>query len=269
MESRFEDAGRRTFVITDPEKGALNAFADARGYRRFVIPRDVGGRFSVLTPCGLLPIAAAGIDIRSLFYGAVAMQSELTATEGNIALSYAGIRYALLQQGFTNEVLAHFEPRLAGFAGWWQQLFGESEGKNHSGIFPSTASYSTDLHSIGQYIQDGRRSILETFLVASGEPEFVVPSETDDIDGLNYLAGRSFERANESAYQGTARAHLAGGVPNMTISLDTLSEENLGRTIYFFQHAVSVGGYLLGINPFDQPGVEDYKREMFALLGKP
>ena len=266
MDSRFDDASRRTIVITDPDKGALNAFAEARGYRSFIIPPDIGGRFSVLSPCGLLPIAAAGIDFRSLFYGAVAMKSDLSGAEGNMALSYAGIRYALLQQGYSNEVLAHFEPRLSGFAGWWQQLFGESEGKNHAGIFPSVASYSTDLHSIGQYIQDGRREIIETFLLAAGEPEMTIPSETDDVDGLNYLAGRSLHLANESAYLGTAQAHLNGGVPNMTVQLDALSEENLGRCIYFFQHAVAVGGYLLGVNPFTQPGVEDYKREMLGLL---
>jgi glucose-6-phosphate isomerase len=269
MENRFDDASARTIVITDPEKGALNKLAEAKGYRKFEIPPDIGGRFSVLTPCGLLPIAVAGIDIRSLYYGAVAMLSDLAVADGNIALSYAGIRHALLQQGFSTEVMASFDPRLNGMAEWWQQLFGESEGKNHSGIFPTTAAFSTDLHSIGQYIQEGRRQILETFLMADGDVEMTIPPDPGDADGLNYLAGQSLRHANESAYAGTARAHHNGGVPNMTVRLDALSEENLGRCIYLFQHAVGVGGYLLGINPFDQPGVEAYKKEMFSLLGRP
>jgi glucose-6-phosphate isomerase len=208
----------------------------------------------------------AGIDIRSLFYGAVAMLSDLKEPDGNMALSYAGMRYALLQEGYTTEVLAHFDPALSGFAGWWQQLFGESEGKNHSGIFPAVASFSTDLHSVGQYIQDGRRQLMETFLMADGEREVTIPSDPGNLDELNYLAGRSLRHANESAYRGTAQAHQDGGVPNMTVRMDSVSEEDLGRCIYFFQHAVGVGGYLLGVNPFDQPGVEAYKKEMFALL---
>ncbi len=269
MESRFNDASGRIIVITDPEKGALNAISAARGYRKFDIPTDIGGRFSVLSPAGLLPIASAGIDIRSLFYGAVAMLSECSEMDGNMALSYAGIRYYLLQAGFTTEVLAHFDPRLSGFASWWQQLFGESEGKNHTGVFPSVASYSTDLHSMGQYIQDGRRNLFETFLLAAGEPDVTIPPDPGDLDGLNYLSGQSMLSVNESAYEGTTQAHESGGVPNMTVHLDALTEENIGRCIYFFQHAVAVGGYLLGVNPFTQPGVEAYKSEMFSLLGRP
>lgn len=269
MESRFDDASERIIVVTDPEKGALNAFAAARDYRKFEIPTDIGGRFSVLSPAGLLPIAAAGIDIRSLFYGAVAMLSECSEVDGNMALSYAGIRYYLLQEGFTTEVFAHFDPRLSGFASWWRQLFGESEGKNHGGVFPSIASYSTDLHSIGQYIQDGRRNLFETFLIAAGEAEVTIPPDPGDLDGLNYLSGQSLLLANNSAYEGTAHAHESGGVPNMTVHLDALTEENIGRCLYFFQHAVAVGGYLLGVNPFTQPGVEAYKTEMFSLLGRP
>lgn len=269
MESRFDDTALRIIVITEPESGALNAFADEKDYARFVIPRDIGGRFSVLSPAGLLPIAVGGVDIRSLFYGAVAMLSELAEAEGNIALSYAGIRHYLLNEGYTTEVLAHFEPRLSGVASWWQQLFAESEGKNHNGIFPSVAAYSTDLHSIGQYLQDGRRDLLETFLIVKDEEVVTIPPDPGDLDGLNYLSGQSISAVNESAFQGTSRAHEEGGVPNMTLSMDVLSEENLGRCIYFFQHAVSVGGYLLGVNPFVQPGVEAYKAEMFSLLGRP
>ena len=269
MESRFDDTALRIIIITDPESGALNAFADEKDYPRFVIPRDIGGRFSVLSPAGLLPIAVGGVDIRSLFYGAVAMLSELAEAEGNMALSYAGIRHYLLNEGYTTEVLAHFEPRLSGVASWWQQLFAESEGKNHNGIFPSVAAYSTDLHSIGQYLQDGRRDLLETFLIVKDEEVVIIPPDPGDLDGLNYLSGQSISAVNESAFQGTSRAHEEGGVPNMTLSMDVLSEENLGRCIYFFQHAVSVGGYLLGVNPFVQPGVEAYKAEMFSLLGRP
>ncbi len=269
MESRFDDTANRIIVITDPESGALNAIADEKDYSRFVIPRDIGGRFSVLSPAGLLAISVAGVDIRSLFYGAVAMLSELTDSEGNMALSYAGIRHYLLNEGYTTEVLAHFEPRLAGFSSWWQQLFGESEGKNHNGVFPTTAAYSTDLHSIGQYLQDGRRNLFETFLIVSEEEEVTIPPDPGDLDGLNYLSGQSTSSVNESAFQGTSRAHEEGGVPNMTFRLDVLSEENLGRCIYLFQHAVAVGGYLLGVNPFDQPGVEAYKKEMFSLLRRP
>lgn len=269
MESRFDDTAQRIIVITDPESGALNAFADEKDYPRFVIPRDIGGRFSVLSPAGLLPIAAAGVDILSLFYGAVAMLSELAESEGNMALSYAGIRHYLLNEGYTTEVLAHFEPRLSGVASWWQQLFAESEGKNHNGIFPSVAAYSTDLHSIGQYLQDGRRDLFETFLIVKDEEVVTIPPDPGNLDGLNYLSGQSISAVNESAFLGTSRAHEEGGVPNMTLSMDVLSEENLGRCIYFFQHAVSVGGYLLGVNPFVQPGVEAYKAEMFSLLGRP
>lgn len=269
MESRFDDTALRIIVITEPESGVLNAFADEKDYARFVIPQDIGGRFSVLSPAGLLPIAVGGVDIRSLFYGAVAMLSELAEAEGNIALSYAGIRHYLLNEGYTTEVLAHFEPRLSGVASWWQQLFAESEGKNHNGIFPSVAAYSTDLHSIGQYLQDGRRDLLETFLIVKNEEVVTIPPDPGDLDGLNYLSGQSISAVNESAFKGTSRAHEEGGVPNMTLSMDVLSEENLGRCIYFFQHAVSVGGYLLGVNPFVQPGVEAYKTEMFSLLGRP
>ncbi|GMQ83080.1 MAG: glucose-6-phosphate isomerase [Rhodothermia bacterium] len=269
MESRFDDTANRIIVITDPESGALNAFADEKEYSRFVIPRDIGGRFSVLSPAGLLAIAVAGIDIRSLFYGAVAMLSELSDSDGNMALSYAGIRHYLLNEGYTTEVLAHFEPRLSGFSSWWQQLFGESEGKNHSGIFPTVATYSTDLHSIGQYLQEGRRDLFETFLIITDEEEVTIPPDPGDLDGLNYLSGQALSAVNESAYQGTSCAHEEGGVPNMTFRMDVLSEENLGRCIYLFQHAVAVSGYLLGVNPFDQPGVEAYKKAMFSLLGRP
>ncbi len=222
----------------------------------------------MLTPVGLLPAACGGIDIRSVFYGAVAEFNHLNEQEENDSLRYACLRHTLLKEGYETEVLAHFEPRLDYFAAWFQQLFGESEGKNHGGIFPTVAAYSTDLHSLGQYIQDGRRTLFETFLLVDPARGAVIPSDPENEDGLNYIAGRSLDAVNEKAYEGTSLAHEAGGVPNMTLRMDSLSEENLGRCIYFFEHAVSIGGYLLGVNPFDQPGVEAYKKEMFAALGR-
>ena len=270
LEDRFDDADRRIIVTTDPSTGALNQLQRERGYKKYAIPRDVGGRFSVLTPMGLLPIAVAGIDIRTLFYGAVAACERFTPAQDNPALDYAAIRYQLLQQGYAIEVLAAFEPRLSGFGGWWQQLFGESEGKEHKGLYPSSLQYSTDLHSMGQYMQQGQRTLVETFLMLEDVGgDFPVPDSPDNLDGLNYLAGRTMRHVNRQAYEGTARAHTDGGVPNMTIWLDRITPGPLGECLYFFEHAVAVGGYLLGVNPFDQPGVEAYKKEMFRLLGRP
>ncbi|MDX1545887.1 MAG: glucose-6-phosphate isomerase [Rhodothermales bacterium] len=270
LEERFEDANRRIVVTTDPEQGALNALRAEKGYKKYEIPPDVGGRFSVLTPVGLLPIAAAGIDVRSLFYGAVAAFERLAAPEDNAALEYAALRYALHQQGYGTEVLAVFEPRLAGIGGWWQQLFGESEGKEHRGLFPATLQYSTDLHSLGQYLQQGRRTLIETFLMAEHDGgDLRVPATEADLDGLNYLAGQTLRHVNRQAYEGTAHAHAEGGVPVMTLWMDRIAPGPLGELLYFFEHAVAVSAYLLGLNPFDQPGVEDYKRAMFNRLGRP
>lgn len=270
MEDHFDDANDRIIVTTDPERGALNKLQDEKGYKKYVIPPDVGGRFSVLTPVGLLPIAVAGIDIRALFNGAVDMFSTLSSGNDNLALSYAAHRYLLLQEGYKTELLATFEPRLDGISGWWQQLYGESEGKEHKGLFPAVARYSTDLHSFGQYVQEGQRTLIETFFMARDDQgNLNIPAEQQNLDGLNYLTGKSYSEINRRAYEGTAKAHTDGGVPNMTLWLDDISASTVGACYYFFEHAVAVSGYLLGINPFNQPGVEAYKKEMFSLLGKP
>ena len=270
LEARFEDADRRIIVTTDPSKGALNELRRARGYKKYALPPDVGGRFSVLTPVGLLPIATAGVDIRSLFYGAVEACELFATGQDNDALDYAATRYLLYEQGYAVEALATFEPRLGGLGAWWQQLFGESEGKEHRGLYPTAVQYSTDLHSLGQYMQEGRRILVETFLIPEHDGgDLPVPDSPEDLDGLNYLSGRTMQFINQRAYEGTARAHTAGGVPNMTVRMDRIAPGTVGECLYFFEHAVAVGGYLLGVNPFDQPGVEAYKKEMFRLLGKP
>ncbi|MDX1531172.1 MAG: glucose-6-phosphate isomerase [Rhodothermales bacterium] len=270
MEERFDDADRRIVVTTDPEQGALNAMRAEKGYRRFVIPAGVGGRFSVLTPVGLLPIAAAGYDVRALFDAAAEATARLEKAESNAALDYAADRYLFHEQGFTTEILAVFEPKLKGFGGWWQQLFGESEGKEEKGLFPAVVQYTTDLHSLGQYVQQGQRTLVETFLLVEDAGEgLVVEATPANADGLNYLAGKPYAEVNRNAYAGTAEAHAEGGVPNWTITLERLDERGLGQAIAFFEHAVAVSGYLLGVNPFDQPGVEAYKQKMFNLLGRP
>ncbi len=273
MERHFEDADRRIIVTTDPARGALNQLQQEKGYKKYVIPPDVGGRFSVLTPVGLLPIAAAGIDIRSFFYGAAtACERYSRPGSGNDALDYAALRFALLKEGYTTEILATFEPKLTSFGGWWQQLFGESEGKQGKGLYPDVLQYSTDLHSLGQYVQEGQRFLTETFLIVENDggdlPTPGMPGG-DNLDGLDYLEGVSMTEINRKAYEGTSKAHTSGGVPNATLFLDRLSPGTLGECVYFFEHAVGVGGYLLDVNPFDQPGVEAYKKEMFRLLGKP
>lgn len=271
LAQRFEDADQRIIVTTDPSTGALNQLHKELGYKKYEIPRDVGGRFSVLTPVGLLPIAVAGVDIRALFQGAVsAIERYSSEHADNPALQYAAIRTQLLRQGYGVEVFATFEPRLNGMGEWWQQLFGESEGKEEKGLFPARVNYSTDLHSLGQYMQQGQRFLLETFLMAEDDGGGVqVPGFEGNLDGLNYLTGRTLTEVNRKAYEGTAKAHREGGVPNMTLWLDRISPETLGECIYFFEHAVAISGYMLGVNPFDQPGVEAYKQEMFSLLGKP
>ena len=270
MERTFDDADDRIVITTDPDKGALNALLDTHSYRKYVIPPDVGGRFSVMTPVGLLPIAVAGIDIRGFFYGAVDACRQYSDVEDNPAIAYAALRGLFLELGFSTEVLATFEPALGSIGGWWQQLYGESEGKSHNGILPVSLRYSTDLHSLGQYVQDGKRNIIETFLLVKDDGgDISVDHDESNLDGLNYLVGKSLTHINRKAYEGTARAHIQGGVPVMTLEIPDLSADSLGRLLYFFEHGVSVSGYLLGINPFDQPGVEAYKKEMFRLLGKP
>ncbi len=270
MEAHFDDADDRIIVTTDPETGALNTLRAAKGYKKYVIPRDVGGRFSVLTPVGLLPIAAAGIDVRALFYGAVTACERLADPAGNDALTYAAVRALLLRAGYTVDVLAVFEPCLRSFGAWWQQLFGESEGKEHTGLFPAVVQYTTDLHSLGQFMQDGSRTVAETFLMLEDDGgDLVIPPTDDDLDGLNYAAGKTFSDVTNAAYEGTLAAHLDGGVPAMTLWLDALTPGTLGEMIYFFEHAVAVSGYLLDVHPFNQPGVEAYKREMYQRLGKP
>lgn len=272
LEDHFEDADQRIVVTTDPSEGALNQLQQERGYKKYDIPRDVGGRFSVLTPVGLLPIAAAGVDIRSLFYGAVAACERLSRTlDDNPALDYAALRYLLYRQSYSTEVLAVFEPRLSGIGGWWQQLYGESEGKEHKGLYPDTVQYSTDLHSLGQYMQQGQRNLVETFLMAERDGgDLKAPaSDGQNLDRLDYLAGQTLTHINRQAYEGTTSAHAEGGVPNMTIWLNRIAPDPIGELIYFFEHAVAVSGYMLGVNPFDQPGVEAYKQAMFKLLGKP
>jgi glucose-6-phosphate isomerase len=267
-----KEAQGRIVAITDRAKGALKELATDEGYKMYVIPDDVGGRFSVLTPVGLLPIACAGIDIQDLVKGFQAMAKTLTTENElhkNPALAYAAIRNLLYHQGKHIEILANFEPALHYVAEWWKQLFGESEGKNGKGLFPASVDFSTDLHSLGQLIQDGVRNLFETFLITKkGESPVLIPYDERDLDGLNYLAGRNLDDINYIAYQGTALAHRDGGVPNMTIELPELTPFYLGQLFYFFEIAVAVSGYLLGVNPFDQPGVEAYKKNMFALLGK-
>ena len=271
-------AARRITAITDAERGALRELAGEEGYETFTIPADVGGRFSVLTPVGLLPLAVAGIDIRALVAGATEMR-ELCGQEdlrANPAHLYAATRYALYERGYRTEVLSTFHSGLHYIQEWWKQLFGESEGKAGSGIFPAATQFTTDLHSLGQYLQDGRRELLETFLcVRQAVSELKVPATTGgttapaDPDGLDYLAGRSLDEINWKAYEGTRRAHQQGAVPCLAFEIERLDERHIGGLIYLFEKAVAVSGRLLGVNPFDQPGVEAYKREMFRLLGKP
>jgi len=267
-----DEAKSRIFATTDKARGALRELADSEGYTTFVIPDDVGGRFSVLTPVGLLPIAAAGIDIDKLMEGAAAGRTEYSNPKlsENLCYQYAAVRNSLYNKGKTTEILVDYEPAMFFFAEWWKQLFGESEGKDNKGIFPAAVHNSTDLHSMGQYIQEGRRNIFETVITINNPTDDVIIKEADvNLDGLNYLAGKGFNFVNEKAFQGTLLAHLDGGVPNLVLTLDALDEFNFGKLIYFFEKACGISGYLLGVNPFDQPGVEAYKKNMFALLGKP
>ncbi len=273
-EQRGKDTARRVIVaVTDASRGAARACADKEGYRSFIIPDNVGGRFSVLTPVGLLPVAVAGFDIEELIKGAADMES-LTSSKtvfgDNIAAVYAAARNALYRKGKKIEILVNYQPKLHYFSEWWKQLYGESEGKEGKGIYPSSVDFSTDLHSMGQWIQEGERTIFETVLsVDKVQYKVSVPSDADNMDGLNYLAGKRVDEINKMAELGTQLAHVDGGVPNIRITIPELKEYWLGQLIYFFEKACGISGYMLGVNPFNQPGVEAYKSNMFALLNKP
>ena len=266
-----EAANKKIVAITDARKGALRTMADKEGWRTFVIPDNVGGRFSVLTPVGLLPIAVAGFDIDKLVAGAAEME-QTTEHPGpnNISEEYAMMRNALYRSGRKIEILANYNPKLHYFGEWWKQLFGESEGKEGKGIYPASVDLTTDLHSMGQWMQDGERTIFETVVMVDEPNETCnVPYDNENLDGLNYLAGKSVDEVNQKAALGTAMAHKDGGVPVMTLRVNKLSEHSLGQLIYFFEKACGISAYLLGVNPFNQPGVEAYKSNMFKLLGKP
>ncbi len=267
-----KEAAARIYCTTDRAKGTLKQLADEKGYECFVVPDDVGGRFSVLTAVGLLPIAAAGADIDALMKGAAIASAEYNVKDidKNPCYQYAAIRNVLYRKGKAVEMLVSYEPRFTMMAEWYKQLFGESEGKDNKGIFPASVTFSTDLHSMGQYIQDGSRMLFETVVtIGDTGSDLIIEKEENDGDGLNFLAGKPMSFVNEKAFQGTVLAHTDGGVPNLVINIDKADEENLGKLIYFFEKACAISGYVLGVNPFDQPGVESYKKNMFPLLGKP
>lgn len=274
MEKKYgkEGAKERIYATTDKARGALKTLADAEGYETFVIPDDVGGRFSVLTAVGLLPIAASGVDIDAMMQGAAAAREAYASDElaNNECYQYAAARNVLYNKGKVTEILVNYEPALHYFGEWWKQLYGESEGKDSKGLFPAAVDFSTDLHSMGQYIQEGRRNIFETVInVERAKKEVIVEESKENIDGLNFLAGKTMDFVNKKAFQGTLLAHNDGGVPNIVVNVPELSPYFFGYMVYFFEKACGISGYLLGINPFDQPGVEAYKKNMFALLGKP
>lgn len=274
LEERYgeEEAAKRIYCTTDKARGTLKKLADEKGYECFVVPDDVGGRFSVLTAVGLLPIAAAGADIDALMAGAAKASKEYNNENlyENDCYRYAALRNALYRKGKSVELLVSYEPRFTMMAEWFKQLFGESEGKDNKGLFPASVTFSTDLHSMGQYVQDGARLMFETVVTFDESlSDVVIEKESDDGDGLNFLAGKTMSFVNKKAFEGTVLAHTDGGVPNLEIKVSKPDEENLGRLIYFFEKACAISGYLLGVNPFDQPGVESYKKNMFALLGKP
>ena len=267
----IDEARKRIVAITDANRGALRTLATEEGYKTFVIADNVGGRFSVLTPVGLLPIAVAGFDIRALIDGACEMEKATnTPDESNPPLLYAATRNALYRAGKKIEILVNYNPKLHYFGEWWKQLYGESEGKDHKGIYPAAVDNSTDLHSMGQWIQDGERIIFETVIsVAEQKHEKLIPTDNANLDGLNYIAGKHVDEVNKMAELGTRLAHVDGGVPNMLVTIPAIQEKYLGQLIYFFEKACGISGYILGVNPFNQPGVEAYKRNMFALLAKP
>lgn len=267
-----EGARERIFVTTDKARGTLKHFSDEAGYETFVVPDDVGGRYSVLTAVGLLPIAVAGIDIDAMMAGAAAARADYAADDlcKNDAIRYAAYRNILARKGKTTEILVGYEPFQLMLNEWWKQLFGESEGKNHKGLLPDSVIFSTDLHSLGQYIQEGQRNLFETVLdIKDVGAEFVIPHDDANVDGLNFIAGKKLDFVNKTAMLATLIAHTDGGVPNLVIELSDRTAASFGYLVYFFELACAVSGYLLGVNPFDQPGVEAYKKNMFALLGKP
>ncbi len=267
-----EEAAKRIYATTDRAKGALKVLSTEEGYETFVVPDDVGGRFSVLTAVGLLPIAVSGADIDKLMEGAASMRSLCleTSTDKNDAMKYVIARNILRCKGKTVELLANYEPSIHYIAEWWKQLYGESEGKDQKGLFPASVDFTTDLHSMGQFIQDGARIMFETVLELETPPlDITIKEESKDLDGLNYLAGKTMDFINKSAMKGTQLAHTDGGVANLVIRIPEKNEFFLGELFYFFEYACGVSGYMLGVNPFDQPGVESYKKNMFALLGKP
>ncbi|MDY4003680.1 glucose-6-phosphate isomerase [Ligilactobacillus saerimneri] len=267
-----EAAKERIYATTDRARGALKTEADAEGYETFVIPDDVGGRFSVLTPVGLLPIAVSGANIDDLMQGAADARTAYSNPDlkVNEAYQYAALRNILYRKGYTTEILENYEPTLTYFSEWWKQLMGESEGKDQKGIYPSSANFSTDLHSLGQYIQEGRRNLMET-VIKVGKPtnDVVIPMDEKNLDGFNYVGNKEMDFVNTKAFQGVVLAHTDGNVPNMIVNIPDQTAYTLGYTIYFFEIAVAISGYLNGINPFNQPGVEAYKKNMFALLGRP
>ncbi len=267
-----EEARRRIYVTTDRARGTLKSLADREGYETFVVPDDVGGRFSVLTAVGLLPIAVAGCDIDALMAGAAEAQKALMNPDlrENDCYRYAAARHALLRKGRAVEMMVSYEPCYAMMSEWWKQLFAESEGKDGKGLFPASAIFSTDLHSLGQFLQDGSNILFETVVLFDRpQSELVIREDPENVDGLNFLTGRTMAEVNEKAFEGTVLAHSDGGTPSLVLHLPEATEKNLGYLIYFFEKACAISGYLLGVNPFDQPGVESYKRNMFALLGKP
>ena len=267
-----DEAVKRIYITTDKSRGTLKALADREGYETFVVPDDVGGRFSVLTAVGLLPIAAAGCDISALMQGAAAARAALSdpSLEQNAAYRYAAARTALLRRGFAVELMVSYEPQYALMNEWWKQLFGESEGKDGKGLLPDSVIYSTDLHSLGQFVQDGSNVLFETVVkFQKPQREIFIEEEQENGDGLNFLAGKPMSFINEKAFEGTVLAHTDGNTPNLVLEVPAMNEAELGYLIYFFEKACAVSGYMLGVNPFDQPGVESYKKNMFALLGKP
>jgi glucose-6-phosphate isomerase len=274
MEKKYgkEEAKKRIYATTDQAKGALKKLADEEGYESFVIPDDVGGRYSVLTAVGLLPIAAAGLDIDRMMEGAAEACRKYNNPDllNNECYQYAAVRNALYRKGKAIELLVNYEPSLHYVSEWWKQLFGESEGKNQKGLFPASVDFTTDLHSMGQYVQEGRRNLIETVLqVKKPKIQLTIQEDPENIDGLNFLSGKTMDDVNKKAFQGTLLAHVDGGVPNLLVELDEMNEYTFGEMVYFFEKACGISGHLLGVNPFDQPGVEAYKKNMFALLGKP
>lgn len=274
MENKYgkEIAKTRIYATTDKVRGALKQLSDNEGYETFVIPDDVGGRYSVFTAVGLLPIATAGIDINKLMEGAFSAMGEYSHSDlnMNICYKYAALRNILYNKGKDIEILVNYEPKLQYLGEWWKQLYGESEGKDGKGIYPGSANFTTDLHSIGQIIQDGRRNLFETTInIGKPKHEIVMKSNEEDLDGLNFLEGKTLDYINKKAFEGTLLAHVNGNVPNIVVNIPELNEFYLGKLIYFFEKACAISGYLLGVNPFDQPGVEEYKKNMFRLLEKP